>query len=346
MKIFYCGLRYNNYLQSRGKSFEHENFYSALASMKGLEVAYFPFDIIAQIGRKAYNFKLLEAIKQEKPDLVFFFMYVDELIPQLLDEFKRYTNTIAWFADDHWRIWNYSRYYAPHFNWAVTTWSKAPGIYASYGSMNIIRSQWGCNSLKWKPIGHISKDIDVSFIGQWTNQRAVVVQKLRRAGIKIYARGWGWPEGRTSQEELLKIIARSKINLNINDSPNIFGIKYLARLLLLRSYSNKLSFSFNLPDNFKSWKKMSIPQIKARLFELAACGSFVITGYGDDLENFYQENKEMVFYRSSQDLIDKVKYYLPRDEEREKIAAAGYERTLREHTYEKRFLDLFKKIGL
>ena len=42
----------------------------------------------------------------------------------------------------------------------------------------------------------------------------------------------------------------------------------------------------------------------------------------------------------------KGKYYLKNDEEREMIAKAGYERTLKEHTYLQRFEEIFKKIGL
>ena len=43
-------------------------------------------------------------------------------------------------------------------------------------------------------------------------------------------------------------------------------------------------------------------------------------------------------------MIDKIKYYLEHNEERESIAQAGYERTIREHTYEKRFNNIFKRI--
>ena len=46
------------------------------------------------------------------------------------------------------------------------------------------------------------------------------------------------------------------------------------------------------------------------------------------------------------ELIKKIKYFLPRDVEREGIARAGYERTIKEHTYEGRFMEIFSKIGL
>ena len=61
---------------------------------------------------------------------------------------------------------------------------------------------------------------------------------------------------------------------------------------------------------------------------------------------YYKENEEMVFYRSSAELVEKIKYYSERGDEREKIAEAGCQRTLREHTYKKRFEEIFKKTGI
>mgnify|MGYP001617003201 FL=1 len=41
-------------------------------------------------------------------------------------------------------------------------------------------------------------------------------------------------------------------------------------------------------------------------------------------------------------MIEKIKYYLAREDKRKKIANAGYERTSKDHTYEKRFREIFK----
>lgn len=42
------------------------------------------------------------------------------------------------------------------------------------------------------------------------------------------------------------------------------------------------------------------------------------------------------------DAAEKIKYYLKNGDERETIAKNGYERTLREHTIEKRLIDVIE----
>lgn len=339
-------MQYDHYTPSRGEAFEHKNFYLTFASMNGVKVSYFPFDVIKKIGKESYNARLLEAVRRERPDMVFAFMYSDEFVPKVLEELKRHTTTSAWFADDHWRLHNYSRGYAPQFTWAVTTWSKAPAIYARYGIKNIIRSQWACNPKFWKPVA-APRDMDVSFVGQYNSSRGKIVEELRRAGVDIWVRGWGWPEGRLTHEEMTRSFSRSKINLNFNAPPPRSGAKMLGRLLFKRSIGRIVPDFWNFRENLVSWYHMKVPQIKARPFEVLGCKTFLISAYADDMEKYYEDGKEIVYYDGSvADLVKKVQYYLPRDAERERIARAGYERTIKEHTYERRFRDLFQKIGL
>ncbi|MCR4328853.1 MAG: glycosyltransferase [Patescibacteria group bacterium] len=346
IKIIYSGIQAENYNPARKMSFEYSNFYNTLKDLPNVEVIEYPYDPIIEIGKKRFNEKLLDLVRREKPDLFFAFMFTDELDVEMLDEIKGITTSVAWFADDHWRLWNYSHRYAWHFSWVVTTWSKAPEIYRRYGITNVIRSQWACNPHAWKPVD-IERDIDVAFVGQWNPSRAHIVEQLRKAGINVWTRGWGWPEGRLSHEEMVKSLSRAKINLNFNVPPSHWNPKMLARLLLRRSVGRIVPDVLNLKGNIESWFHMPIPQIKARPFEILACRTFLISGYADDMENYYENKKEIVYYNGQlDDLIGKIRYYLAHDDERENIAHAAYERTLREHTYEKRFREIFKKIGL
>ena len=85
-------------------------------------------------------------------------------------------------------------------------------------------------------------------------------------------------------------------------------------------------------------------ELKGRNFEVPGCGSFILTSYAPHLENYYEIGKEVVCFDDLKDLKEKINYYLKNEEEREKIALAGYLRTINEHTYERRFSEILKQI--
>ncbi|MBI2623051.1 MAG: glycosyltransferase [Candidatus Liptonbacteria bacterium] len=346
MKILYSGVQYANYAPHKGLSFEHRNFCSALTAMPGVEVVYVPFDRILEVGTKKFNEELLEAVRREKPDLFFCFMYSEEFEQGVLAEMRKYTTTMAWFGDDYWRFWNYSRRWAPHFDWVVTTSAEAARWYAEVGHMNVIHSQWACNTAEYKPVAPPpEKDIEVSFVGQRRSGRARMVTALRGAGIHVACFGSGWEKGRVSHEEMLRVFGRSAISLNLAERKRLWDPSVVARIFLKKSV-NRIVPDFHILDNLRAWRHFSIPHIHARPFELAGCRAFVLSSYVEGIEAYYEPDKEMVFYRSVPECIEKIRYFLAHEGEREAIARAGYERTLRDHTWEKRFGDIFVRIGL
>jgi len=190
--------------------------------------------------------------------------------------------------------------------------------------------------------------VDVTFIGQPHGNRKEVIEEIRKAGIKVKCWGKGWPAGRISQEEMIKIFSQSKINLNLTKSSGSIGFRALASIFLKRELNNSLkpvNPTYWFP-NFQSLLAKKREQIKGRNFEIPGCGGFLLTSDADNLTNYYQHSREIVIYKDTNDMIDKIKYYLKHNEERESIARAGYEHTLADHTYEKRFREIFKAIGL
>ncbi len=81
-----------------------------------------------------------------------------------------------------------------------------------------------------------------------------------------------------------------------------------------------------------------------RLFDLPANGVMQISDGGKYLEEFFKIGIEIESYESSEELIDKIKYYLKNDLAREKIARAGYRRVMKDHTMKKRLSDLKKVV--
>lgn len=77
-----------------------------------------------------------------------------------------------------------------------------------------------------------------------------------------------------------------------------------------------------------------------RLYESTGVGTMLITDYKSDLNKLFIPGKEVETYKTKEELIKKVQYYLTHEKERLKIAKAGQKRTLRDHTYKKRMEEL------
>ena len=71
-----------------------------------------------------------------------------------------------------------------------------------------------------------------------------------------------------------------------------------------------------------------------------------MTGYMDELAEHFEPDKEIITYRNMFELADKARYYLSHPNQAEKVRQAGYERALKDHTYQARFRNLFKQLGL
>ena len=92
--------------------------------------------------------------------------------------------------------------------------------------------------------------------------------------------------------------------------------------------------------------KQRILQVRLRDFEAPMCGAFYLVEYMRELADFFEEDKEMVFYRDRRELVDKARFYLANDALRARIAQAGRRRALAEHTWQHRFRAAFREAGL
>lgn len=76
--------------------------------------------------------------------------------------------------------------------------------------------------------------------------------------------------------------------------------------------------------------------IPLRVIDVMGCGGFVLSNYQPELTEYFEVGRDCVIYEDTEDLFLKVKYYLSHEEERRKIAAAGYERVKHDFTFKDR----------
>jgi spore maturation protein CgeB len=318
-RLLYLVMREDYGIPGRGPSHEWCNVVPALEGF-GLETRHFDYaQELIEHGYWESQARLRALVDRWRPHVLFIFMYQEQVDRELIRWVSESTPTVTlgWFADDHWRFDTYSRFWAKALNWVLTTDVSAVEKYGAAGQPNVILTQWAANEIDYHPTG-TGLHYDVTFVGQPHGRRVEMVDYLRRKGVDVRAWGPGWPNGRATQAQLVEVFSSSRINLNMSSSSVSFG-----------------------------WGRgRDTDQIKGRVFEVPACGGLLMTDSAPGLDRYFRVGEEIVVYRSRRDLLRQVGYLLDHEEQRARIARAGYERTIRDHTWRSRFAEVFEAIGL
>jgi spore maturation protein CgeB len=92
----------------------------------------------------------------------------------------------------------------------------------------------------------------------------------------------------------------------------------------------------------------SMPHVRksmsARMYTAVGCGAFYLCRHVEGIEEVLEPGKEIATFHSDEEMLERIKYYLSHDSLRMKIAQAGQERILRDHTYEVRTRQMIKII--
>ncbi len=363
MRLLYVAMKYDYGKPERGYSFEHYNFFDYLRHAAD-ELLYFDFmSLLNRDGRTQMNSRLLEVVKAEKPDVMFTVLFNDELDRNTIRRISdSHTTTINWFCDDHWRFENFSKAWAPSFNWVITTAESAVPKYAAIGYPNVIKSQWACNPYLYRktvqPLLY-----DVSFVGQPHGNRRSVIEYLRNRGISVHTFGVGWKNGRISQERMIEVFNQSRINLNLSNAsvsrsgllgtvdriaPAVAGVmkRFPGGTTLMETVGGLIRRAASTEPTDDHGAVMYAEQIKGRNFEVPGCGGFLLTAPGENLSRYYEPGEEVACFESLPNLAERIRYYLAHEAERAAVAQAGYRRTMLEHTYQHRFREIFTRAGI
>ena len=157
------------------------------------------------------------------------------------------------------------------------------------------------------PMPELPKTYDVCFVGGRYGVREKIVKTLREGGVQVTTYGHGWEHGRLDTKEVPRVFAQSKIVLGVG--------------------------TIGYCKDFYS--------LKMRDFDGPMSGSLYLTHDNSDLRDLYEVGKEIDTYTSAIDCLQKVRHYLNDADARERLAAAGRERAIRDHTWDRRFSDLF-----
>jgi len=215
------------------------------------------------------------------------------------------------------------------------------------------------------PVG--DKHYDVSFVGQRYADRGHLLAALIHAGIDAHAFGPRWlatgeAVGNTSLadrwDKFSSLVRSNGLRYGIDFMMSKIGRRWKDRredrmlagqthgiledaemVGIFASSSINLGFATVYQDAKAGGKEMY--HLRLRDFEVPMAGGFYLTRYTEELEQYFVIGREIECYRNERELVEKCQYYLAHPEQRELIRRAGQRRSLADHTWERRFTQLF-----
>ena len=192
-------------------------------------------------------------------------------------------------------------------------------------------------------------EFDVTFVGQKYGNRPMYIDTLVNAGLDVRAWGPYWemsseavPLWRRFKTNVRGLLMNGEWPKGMNGHAWRYGPS-LTDDELIKMYSrSKVSLGFSSVADLST----SIRQVRLRDIEAPMSGAFYMVEYFEELENCFELGKEIVCFKDRAELVDKAKYFLAHAQERERIRAAGMRRAREEHTWQQRFAQVFKHIGV
>ncbi|MBQ4133285.1 MAG: glycosyltransferase [Desulfovibrionaceae bacterium] len=100
------------------------------------------------------------------------------------------------------------------------------------------------------------------------------------------------------------------------------------------SYYDELPFFYpHSQINFNCTSKQMKGAVNQRVFDVPAAGAFVLTDWREQMDQLFEPEKEVIFYRHPEEVPELVRFYLKRPAVRAKIVEAARRRIFAQHTY-------------
>jgi spore maturation protein CgeB len=286
------------------------------------------YRLAAGPGVMRLNRDLVETARRERPDVV----WTDKLLgmwPETLDKLRAMgIATVSYMIDNPfgtrrdpgWRLYMKD---IPHYDLHVVQRDSNIAQYKERGARDVIKIQTAYEpTIHYPPpVGWSDQDRDrgVSFIGTPYDQRAQFLTRLwKEFGLPVTVSG-GLVWEPTLGAEATAAIYRGHGEL--------FRDEYREGI-----WKSQINLSFITHSNQDEFVHKS--------FEIAGCGGFLLAERSDGHMRRFVEDEEAVFFSTIEECVAKIRRYLPDEAARERIAAAGCARAVRDGYHNDRQVEL------
>lgn len=173
---------------------------------------------------------------------------------------------------------------------------------------------------------------DITFIGTLEPThlyrfRSKRLKRVIKEGFNL--KWWGRP------------LSRKIKNIGLMLSP--LGMSYGGKPVYLKEFAKvvKTSKIFIAFDAAPDVRKC----ISVRTYMALGCGAFYMCQHVDGIDEIFMPDEEIITFKTDDEMIDKIRYYLPKEDLRKKIASRAQAKVLKEHTYQARAQQLLNLMG-
>ncbi|GAB4023164.1 hypothetical protein GCM10028808_72770 [Spirosoma migulaei] len=171
-----------------------------------------------------------------------------------------------------------------------------------------------------KAVAEWLTDIDVLVVGSLYAYRARMIEQLMRAGIRVTVYGTQSPYVRSGVRTAVR--------------PNY----------LIESEKNRLLYGAKIV--FNNFHYAQVSSVNQNYFEINGIGAFQLCDYKATIDEYTSVAAEQITYRTIDEAIDKIRYYLAHPAKRHAIAAQQYAHFQQYHTLDQRVTQLLQTVGL
>lgn len=316
------------------------------------------------------NDKVIERIKKGDVDLFMTSSTEKDLYIETLSIIKQHGTPTLLICFDNLTVPFTHKKISPHFDLVWLTSIETKYLFDKWG-VNSIFMPYAANPNIGNPRFHKDNE-SVLFIGTPYGSRCKIINTLLDAEIPVslHTRSTSVKSNfipKNDNGEMCKEIFRmlsfpigrklayaSAKNKLLKQSPLHSNSKYLTLKdpvpfsTMMDLYNEHALSLTSVSNKHTGVLKKPVLIVNLRSFEIPAAGGLIFSLFNPELNGYFEDGKEAVYYQNDEDMIDKAKFHLSSHNRyiRETLKRNARARAIAEHTWYCRFKKVFDTLGL
>jgi len=256
---------------------------------------------------------LLDRFRSFRPDLAFMIRGLFGIRPETLETMRREARLFGWWIESDERGESalaqaafYDRFY--FMNSALHRASVERGLTHTGFLHHAVDPE------AYFPIEGIEKEIDVCFVGSWSESRQQVLEKVFSVTRNVVIYGRNWKKRLRGRPRLRRCV---------------LGV-YVTGMELVRLYNRS-----RIVLNYTGWGD---PRARSgftmRVLEVPACGALLLTDFSEDMKDFITPGVHAVVYSTLEEMTERIRFLLANPAVRREIEEAGRNRVKHHFGYD------------